>query len=81
MLVGTHPDSALVNCKKNVVGEYANSDTDSIVGNILNEFGNIFNIHAHVFIIDTVGPTSSPSLKALKAALSDYKTEIIDVRN
>ena len=45
---------------------------------MLNEYGNIFNIHAHAFIVDA-NATNSPSIKAFKAALSEIKTEIIDV--
>ncbi len=76
MLVGTHPDTA--NCRKNVVGEYTSSDTDHILGRILNEFGNVFNIHAHAFLIDA-NVANSASMKAFKTALSDFKTEIVDV--
>ena len=45
---------------------------------VLNEFGNVFNIHAHSFLIDA-NVASSPSMKAFKTALSDFKTEIVDV--
>ena len=74
MLVGTHGE----NCKKNVVGEFTSASVDQLVGEMLNEFGNIFNIHAHAFIVDA-NAANSASLKAFKAALSDIKTEIIDV--
>jgi hypothetical protein len=74
--VGTHPDST--NCRKNVVGEFTSADADSIMGQILNEFGNVFNIHAHSFLIDA-NVANSPSMKAFKTALSDFKTEIVDV--
>lgn len=80
MLVATHPDAPSVSCRKNVVGEYASQDADRLVGKILSEFGNVFNIHAHAFIIDTNAAANSPSMKAFKVALSDFKTEIIDVR-
>jgi len=76
LLVGTHPDTA--NCRKNVVGEYKCQDTDIILGKILNEFGNVFNIHAHAFLIDA-NVSNSASMKAFKTALSDFKTEIVDV--
>ena len=79
LLVATHPDAPSVSCRKNVVGEYASQDTDRLVGKILSEFGNVFNIHAHAFIIDANAAASSPSMKAFKAALTDFKTEIIDV--
>ena len=45
---------------------------------MLNEYGNVFNIHAHAFIVDA-NATNSAGMKAFKAALSDIKTEIIDV--
>ena len=80
LLVATHPDVSSVSCRKNVVGEYASQDADRLVGKILSEFGNVFNIHAHAFIIDANAAASSPSMKSFKAALSDFKTEIIDVR-
>ena len=79
LLVGTHPDVPTVACRKNVVGEYASQDADRLVGKILSEFGNVFNIHAHAFIIDANAAANTPSMKAFKAALSDFKTEIIDV--
>ena len=79
MLVATHPDAPSVSCRKNVVGEYASQDADRLVGKILSEFGNVFNIHAHAFIIDANAAANTPSMKAFKAALSDFKTEIIDV--
>ena len=79
VLVATHPDAPSVSCRKNVVGEYASQDADRLVGKILSEFGNVFNIHAHAFIIDANAAANSPSMKAFKAALSDFKTEIIDV--
>ena len=47
---------------------------------VLNEFGNVFNIHAHSFLIDA-NVANSPSMKAFKTALSDFKTEIVDVRS
>ena len=78
-MVATHPDAPSVSCRKNVVGEYASQDADRLVGKILSEFGNVFNIHAHAFIIDANAAANSPSMKAFKAALSDFKTEIIDV--
>ena len=39
-----------------------------------------FSIHAHAFLIDaaSASPSGQP-LKALKTALADYKSEIIDV--
>ena len=46
LLVGTHGE----NCKKNVVGEYISPSVDKMLGLILNEYGNIFDIHAHAFI-------------------------------
>jgi len=73
LLVGTHGE----NCKKNVVGEFTSSSVDKLVGEMLNEYGNVFNIHAHAFIVDA-NASNSASLKAFKAALSDIKTEIID---
>ena len=79
LLVATHPDALSVSCRKNVVGEYASQDADRLVGKILSEFGNVFNIHAHAFIIDANAAANTPSMKAFKAALSDFKTEIIDV--
>ena len=79
LLVATHPDAPSVSCRKNVVGEYASQDADRLVGKILSEFGNVFNIHAHAFIIDANASANSPSMKSFKAALSDFKTEIIDV--
>ena len=79
LLVATHPDAPSVSCRKNVVGEYASQDADRLVGKILSEFGNVFNIHAHAFIIDANAAANTPSMKAFKAALSDFKTEIIDV--
>ena len=79
LLVGTHPDVPSVACRKNVVGEYASQDADRLVGKILSEFGNVFNIHAHAFIIDANAAANTPSMKSFKAALSDFKTEIIDV--
>ena len=51
-----------------------------MLGVILNEYGNIFDIHAHAFIVDA-NAANSPSMKAFKAALSDIKNEIIDVSN
>ena len=72
--MGTHGE----NCKKNVVGEFTSSSVDKLVGEMLNEYGNVFNIHAHAFIVDA-NASNSASLKAFKAALSDIKTEIIDV--
>ena len=78
ILVATHADS--VNCKKNVVGEFTSPQVDSIVGTILAEYGNFFNIHAHAFIIDTNATTNSPSIKGLKAVLCEYKSDIIEVR-
>jgi len=74
LLVGTHGEG----CKKNVVGEFTSPAVDKLVGEVLNEYGNIFNIHAHAFIVDA-NATNSPSIKAFKAALSEIKTEIIDV--
>ena len=76
VLVATHAD--LVNCNKNIVGEYASHDVDAIVGKVLEEYGNFFNIHAHVFIIDA-NSQSSPSLKGFKTALTEYKKNIIEV--
>jgi len=73
LLVGTHGEG----CKKNVVGEFTSPGVDKLVGEVLNEYGNIFNIHAHAFIVDA-NATNSPSIKAFKAALSEIKTEIID---
>ena len=43
LLVGTHGEG----CKKNVVGEFTSPAVDKLVGEVLNEYGNIFNIHAH----------------------------------
>ena len=74
LLVGTHGES----CKKNVVGEFTSAAIDQLVGEMLNEYGNVFNIHAHAFIVDA-NATNSASMKAFKTALSDIKTEIIDV--
>ena len=74
LLVGTHGE----NCKKNVVGEFTSASVDKLVGEMLNDYGNVFNIHAHAFIVDA-NATNSASMKAFKAALSDIKTEIIDV--
>ena len=74
MLVGTHGEG----CRKNVVGEFTSGSVDKLVGEMLDEYGNIFNIHAHAFIVDA-NATNSVSMKAFKAALSDIKTEIIDV--
>ena len=76
LLVGSHGE----NCKKNVVGEYISPNVDKMLGVILNEYGNIFDIHAHAFIVDA-NAANSPSMKAFKAALSDIKNEIIDVSN
>ena len=42
------------------------------------EFGNVFNVHAHAFLIDA-NTSNTPSVKAFKQALADYKSEIIDV--
>jgi len=53
---------------------------DMYFSQVLNEFGNVFNIHAHSFLIDA-NVANSPSMKAFKTALSDFKTEIVDVRN
>jgi len=75
LLVGTHGES----CKKNVVGEFTSATIDKMVGEMLNEYGNVFNIHAHAFIVDA-NATNSAGMKAFKAALSDIKTEIIDGR-
>jgi len=75
-LVGTHPDTT--NCRKNIVGEYISPETDLILGKLLNEFGNVFNIHAHAFLIDA-NMANSPSMKAFKTVLSDFKTEIVNV--
>lgn len=77
ILIGTHPDS--MNCKKNVVGEYTCPNVDAMVGTILSEYGNFFNIHAHAFIIDTTASSNSPSMKGFKTALSEYKNDIIEV--
>ena len=79
VLVGTHPDS--INCKKNVLGEYCHPPTsDNLMATVLSEFGNVFNIHAHAFLIDAASASpNSSSIKALKTALTDYKAEIIDV--
>ena len=74
LLVGTHGE----NCKKNVVGEYISPSVDKMLGIILNEYGNIFDIHAHAFVVDA-NAANSPSVKAFKSALSDIKNEIIDV--
>ena len=78
LLVGTHPDA--INCKKNVVGEFCNPPTDSLVGQILSEFGNVFDIHAHAFLIDATSSPNSASMKAFKSTLSGIKSEITDVR-
>jgi hypothetical protein len=78
LLVGTRADSAHSGAKKNVVGEWTSASVDKLVGEVLNEYGNVFNIHAHAFIVDA-NVSNSPSLKAFKAALSDIKSEIIDV--
>ena len=61
-----------------MVGEYISPNVDKMLGVILNEYGNIFDIHAHAFIVDA-NAANSPSMKAFKAALSDIKNEIIDV--
>ena len=60
------------------MGEYISPNVDKMLGVILNEYGNIFDIHAHAFIVDA-NAANSPSMKAFKAALSDIKNEIIDV--
>ena len=61
-----------------MVGEFTSPEVDKLVGEVLNEYGNIFNIHAHAFIVDA-NAANSPSIKAFKAALSEIKSEIIDV--
>ena len=73
LLVGTHGES----CKKNIAGDVTSSTIDKLVVDMLNEYGNVFNIHAHAFIVDA-NATNSASMKAFKTALSDIKTEIID---
>ena len=48
--------------------------------NLKNPWNFHFSIHAHAFLIDaaSASPSGQP-LKALKTALADYKSEIIDV--
>ncbi len=81
LLVGTHADTAASNqnkIKKNAVGEFTSQAVDKILGEVLNDFGNVCDIHAHAFILDA-NSSNSPGFKAFKQTLSDIKSEIINV--
>ena len=85
LLVGTHADKANSNqtgsgsgFKKNAVGELTSSSIDKIVGDILTDFGNVCDIHAHAFILDA-NSSNSPGFKAFKQTISDIKNEIVNV--
>lgn len=77
--MASHADLAKPPCGKNVIGEQISPEVDSVLSSTLDEFGNIFDIHPRVFIMD-VNNTGSADLKALKQAIGEIKTEIIEVK-
>ena len=78
LLVASHADLAKPPCTKNVVGEMLSPAVDSVLSDILDQFGNIFDIHPRVFVMD-VNNSGSVDLKAFKQAIGEIKTEIIEV--
>lgn len=76
ILVATHAD--VKSCSKNAVGEHNSKDADYVLKQILTEFGNIFDLHPRTFVLDA-NVSNSQDMKTLKHAISELKTEIIDV--
>lgn len=76
LLVASHAD--LVVCTKNVAGENQSKDANSVLKAALDEFGDTFDLHPRVFVMDT-NSSNSYDMKALKQAIGDLKTDIIEV--
>ena len=80
LLIGTHTDLAPAGrTAKNAVGETFSREADTVLGRVLDRFGNFFSIHPRVFLMDA-NVANSQDMRALKQTLTDIKTEIIDVR-
>lgn len=76
LLVASHADIRM--CFKNAVGEFSSKDAEHVLGRMLDDFGNVFDIHPRVFVLDA-NVSNSQDMKALKHAISELKSEIIDV--
>ena len=74
--MASHADVRM--CFKNAVGEFASKDAEHVLGRVLDDFGNVFDIHPRVFVLDA-NVSNSQDMKALKHAISELKAEIIDV--
>ena len=76
VLIATHADK--VNCPRDSNGEYTSSDALAIYGTVREMFKEDFDIHQHLFVVDSHAATSA-EVKGLKTYLNDCKTQIIKV--
>ncbi len=79
LLVGTHADLVPSTTTKNAVGETSSRGADAVLGEMLDRFGNVFNVHPRVFAMDA-NVSNSQDMRALKQTIIDIKAEIVDVR-
>lgn len=77
-MIGTHADLVSSTTSKNAVGETTSREADSVLGKVLDRFGNVLNIHPRVFVMDA-NVSNSQDMRSLKQTITDIKTEIIDV--
>ncbi|XP_076061666.1 death-associated protein kinase dapk-1-like isoform X4 [Oratosquilla oratoria] len=72
-LVGTHADVA--QCHRNAQGDYLAPQVQLLQEKLVDLFGDIFDIHDTVYVMDATAP-GSPALKALKQYLADIKAKV-----
>ncbi len=77
MLVGTHADLAS-DVKKSPNGESTSPASEHVLDYVQKNYGYLFDVHPRVFAMDA-NAAGSADMKALKAALTQIKTNIVEV--
>ncbi|XP_045116659.1 death-associated protein kinase 1-like isoform X4 [Portunus trituberculatus] len=72
-LVGTHADTA--QCHRNLQGEFVAPQVHLLQEKLLDLFGDVFEVHDTVFVMDATAPGSAAS-RALKQYLADCKAKV-----
>lgn len=71
VLVATHADGA--QCVRTTTGEYKSSVAEWLLEEVLQRFRHVFDIHEHIFVVNTHMPTSA-SMRAYKNYLAETKS-------
>ncbi|XP_071518371.1 death-associated protein kinase 1-like [Panulirus ornatus] len=73
VLVGTHADVA--QCHRNLQGDFVAPQVHLLQEKLLDLFGDVFEVHDAVFVMDATAPGSTAS-RALKQYLADCKAKV-----